>query len=586
MKAARAFAAILVAGALVRLGTWTEVFAGGRIFVTQNDGWYHLRRAALTIADWPHVPRADAMINAPAGGAITWGVLFDWILATLALPWPHALELVGVLLPLVLGVIQLALVYVLVTELSNRRAALIATGIAALLPAIVHYTALGALDHDAFIQTCLLAALVSLVRRRPVLMAIALAAAFLAWAGSIVPLGFVVCALLASREREWFETTAIASIAAAVMIVPWVLTSCWPRDSFEGLSLLHIGALAGVAALSAAAAMFMGSRSQTIIATLMIALAVSLLLAPILIAPFIRGVKFAAGGASIQKDIAEGQPLFMYAGRVDFRPFLVWLTLLPLVALAACRSRFAIGWLVPTLIMAVLHTRFSYDAAIATCVAAAIALDALLPRFEARRVALLATIVLLTIIPAYVPLSGWERVRLFGHPALYHADGLDAVCDRLARRENGVVWAPWWFGHFILWRAQRPVVTSPFLTIGQSNFADAARFYFTRDPDEALRMLQRWHVRYVIVTASAPAIESLAAAARVDPKPLLGAGKSINANAYVGTVQGRLALIGGFGPFVEIDRSAKIVRGPAGPVPLIRVYEINPTTSRSSAPRS
>ena len=529
--------------------SWREVVVAGRIFPTQNDGWYHLRRAAMTIAEWPHVPRFDAMINAPGGGPITWGVFFDWMLATLALPWPRALEWIGAILPLVLGVAQIAMVYLLARDLRNARAGLIAASIAAVLPGVVHYTLFGALDHDPLVELCVLVSLWSLLRGKRLVMAIALAVAFLAWPGAIVSAALVGIVLIVSRNREMFATAAIASLAAAVIIIPWVLTSGWPLASFEGLSLLHVGVLVGLGAIGA-----VGTKNWRLLA---ICAVVLLAIAPFVLTPFIEGVRFAAGAEAIQKDVAEARPL-------DARALLMNLTLLPLFAIAFCRNRFALAWLVPTLVLGVAHARFSYGAAIAACVAGGLAFDTLL--MSSRRAALLACAMFVTMLPAYP--------RILAQRAMFHENGLDAICDRLAKRDEGVVWAPWWFGHFIIWRADKPVVASPFLTIGQSQFDDAARFYFTRDVDEAVRMLERWRVRYVIVTADAPSIESLAAAAHTDPRPLLGRGRSINARAYVQTVQGRLAIIGAFGPFVEIDRSAQTVRGPAGVVPLIRVYRV------------
>ncbi|HKO02288.1 MAG TPA: STT3 domain-containing protein, partial [Thermoanaerobaculia bacterium] len=141
---------ILAAGLALRLGTWSETFANGRVYIDGPDGWYHLHRAAITTSQWPRVPQTDAMLNAPIGGRISWPPLFDGLLATLALPFGagRGLDIAGAFLPPLLGVLQLIAMYALVKRLRGERAGIAAAAVAAVLPGVVRYTLLGALDHD------------------------------------------------------------------------------------------------------------------------------------------------------------------------------------------------------------------------------------------------------------------------------------------------------------------------------------------------------------------------------------------------------------------------------------------------------
>src|SRR2546428_1567480 len=191
--ARRVLIAVIVLGFALRLSVWPRVFSGGRVYLDGPDGYYHLRRAAMTLQHWPLVPNFDPAINYPAGGMISWPPLFDGLLATLALPFrsDHALEIIGAFLPPVLGALQLILLYMLVHSLRSRRAALAAVSVAAILPAVVRYTLLGNLDHDPFFTLCLLLSLVGLARENVALVAAGLACGILGWTGAIVQVAIV-----------------------------------------------------------------------------------------------------------------------------------------------------------------------------------------------------------------------------------------------------------------------------------------------------------------------------------------------------------------------------------------------------------
>src|SRR5947208_3712606 len=162
--ARRVLIAVIVLGFALRLSVWPRVFSGGRVYLDGPDGYYHLHRAAMTLEHWPFVPQFDPAINYPKGGTISWPPLFDGLLATVALTFrsDHALEILGALMPPVLGALQLIVLFMLVHSLRGRRAAIAAVIVAAILPAIVRYTLLGNLDHDPFFTLCLLVSLLGL----------------------------------------------------------------------------------------------------------------------------------------------------------------------------------------------------------------------------------------------------------------------------------------------------------------------------------------------------------------------------------------------------------------------------------------
>src|SRR5438128_780205 len=277
--ARRVLIAVIVLGFALRLSVWPRVFSVGRVYLDGPDGYYHLRRAAMTLQHWPLVPNFDPAINYPQGGVISWPPLFDGLLATLALPVrsDHALEIIGAFLPPVLGALQLIVLFMLVHSLRSRRAALAAVVVAGILPAVVRYTLLGNLDHDPFFSLCLLVSLLGVARENAAFVAIGLACGILGWTGAIVQVVIVTLVVVVLWRRESARALAIGATAAAVIVLPFVLGSSWRGATFEGLSWLHVAALAGAALIGSAVSR---SRGLAVVNAIVV-----LILAPICVRP-------------------------------------------------------------------------------------------------------------------------------------------------------------------------------------------------------------------------------------------------------------------------------------------------------------
>ncbi|HEY8133695.1 MAG TPA: STT3 domain-containing protein [Thermoanaerobaculia bacterium] len=552
--ARRILIAVIAIGFALRLSVWPRVFSDGRVYLDGPDGYYHLWRAAMTMQHWPLVPQFDPALNYPQGGTISWPPLFDGLLATLALPFrsDHALEVIGALLPPILGALQLIVLYMLVHALRNRRAALIAVSVAAVLPAVVRYTLLGNLDHDPFFTLCLLVSLLGLARENRILVAAGLACGTLGWTGAIVQVAIVTAIVVAVRREEMARDLGIGATAAAIIVVPFVIGSAWRGATFEGLSWLHVAALAGAGLVGSAVA-----RSRGLAVANAVAL---LLLLPISIRPFISGAAYAAGDAPILAMVAEAQPLLRLFGTFDLRAMLIRFGLLPVVAVIVIpwlfkreRSRdvfFVTPWLAITLALAFLHSRFSFDAGIALAAFAGIAFDHIKPA--------ILVIALLPILPAYIPIPSLEGFNFYLRPNALRDYQMDRISNWLRARPPGAVLAPWSFGHWIVWLAKKPVVIGPMLSVGQSEFAEGLRFFFLEDPVAAQRFIASHGVRYVIVTPELDSIGARARVAGIDPA------RYQNPRVYARTIGARLTFFGPFNGFREVLRTQ-----------FVRVYEVS-----------
>lgn len=570
----RAFLLLTFAGALLlRLTTWSRTFANGRVYIDGPDGYLHVQRAWEAVNNWPFVPRVERWINWPLGGIVShWAPLFDGLLATIAWPWhtKSAVATAGALSVAVIGVFQIAVLFALVRHLASARAALIACAFAAVLPGVVRYTMAGALDHDPFIELALLVALYGVATGRARYVALGLSAALLTWAGSIIEIAVLVAIVIATRSAPAARAVMIGCVVAAIAILPLALTDPWHHATFEGLTLLQVTAAAGAAFV---ASLF--SRSPRFVS---IALGVvTLPLLPWTAGPFIRGVLYTAGDAPILPLVAEARPLLTLLGTFDVRPMLVRFGLLTLIAAVAvaiwiARRRtfshlFLAAWVVVFLTIAMLHSRFSYDAAIALCAAASIAID---EWFPSRRAAMFAcAVALLPALPAYIQIAGFEPFNFYARPDALRETEMDSICDALrtrhARAGDGVL-APWSFGHWIVWIAEKPVVLSPMLSVGQSEFAGGIGWQFLADAP-AREFLRSHRVGFVIVTPEPKStVVTQARAAGLDPEIAL--------RDYQNSVAARLTFGSGAPGYREILRSRASVGGPFGPTPLVRVYEV------------
>jgi hypothetical protein len=632
---------VLLLGLFCRVVTWKHVFTGDSVVLSGPDAYYHLRRAFATLQNWPAVPQFDYFINAPVGGRISWTPLFDGLLATLALPWRAApevaLERIGAYLPLVLGLLQIVVVFRLLKRLIDVEGALAGALVAAVLPGVVAYTRLGALDHDPLFELAVLLAIdaiVGAVQGGSFLptagqLAFAFVVSVLGFAGSPIGMAVVVLAFvgycLGSREVEcWYRGGRVLSMGATIaafMVTPFVAASSWRAvegATFEGLSLLQLACLVGVGFLGTISATLAKplARSSWWRALAAAQFVVLALLLPESVAGLVAGARYAAGDALLLEGVAEGRSLFYLFGEFDLRPLQARMGLLPFIAVAAIpwwlwrgfhRPQVALlcGWLGVTCAVAWQHSRFTFSASLALAVFAGI-LWAKLRENQSFAVAILVGgLLLLPSGTAYFRVRGWEPFDFKGRVQLLERSGMDEVCRFLRGattpgptwRNPGVapehtVLAPWSFGHWIAWIGRQATVIGPMLTVGQSEFQRAVAFYVETDRASAAEVLNRYRVRYLVIT---PPLDTAIWTAKISGKdvstfvqqdPATGADaillpaamRMMSAHlAYWGTEEKEI--FGSHYPEIsglrEVFRTSSLVPSPFGEsVPQARVFEV------------
>lgn len=640
---------VLVVAAAARLGTWGDVFTDQGTLLGGTDGYYHLRRAYLVTQDWPTVIQFDHLMSVPEGARIQWPPLLDFLLGTVTKVFPGAtastLEVVGAWLPVLLGVLQVAVLAWLLWRLGGVSAAVWGSLIAAVLPGVVRYGLLGALDHDPLIELLMLLVLVAIAgslssaRRTPgarfrdvALMALALAALVLTWAGVVIHIGLTVVVVLAvascaqgepQQLRRLGLTVALGAGGAAILALPFVLGSVWTLTvgaTFEGLSWLQEGALLGLGLLGSLVAWRGWSAGGVGRWPLLLVLLYGsglLVLLPRTVSPLIEGFSFLARSEPFLEAVAESRPLLSLFGELDVRPLLVRLSALPLIypillpwhwrRSPRWPGRLVASWATYTLAIALIQARYSHAAALAAAavfgVTAAAMVEELRSQRRLGRGVVLATVLLIPSLSAYLSLPGFAGHRFYGRPDPLVTSGYRQLCEYLAgtappsrswlhpeQPAQESVLAPWAAGHWIHWLGRRATVANPFGPQGQPAYRDGVNFYFVDNDDEAAAILSRRRVRWVVVDSDLVRLESAARLAGQDPSRYIenaaDGTRGIVLETLMQTVGARLA----FAPAVagrqtslwlnprrelrEVYRSVPNRPGPYGPVPWLRVYEV------------
>ncbi len=130
---------------------WDTTFKNGITVISTDDGVYHMRIIENLIANFPNKISYDPFTNYPFGSTLTWGYIFDFIIGTLAIIFGvNNLNIIGVIVPAIMGVIIVIPIYFIGKELLNKKAGLISAFIVTILPgAFLNRTTIGFVDHHA-----------------------------------------------------------------------------------------------------------------------------------------------------------------------------------------------------------------------------------------------------------------------------------------------------------------------------------------------------------------------------------------------------------------------------------------------------
>jgi dolichyl-phosphooligosaccharide-protein glycotransferase len=459
---ARRFARVLTPLALFGLAFFVRclplqsVFLREGIVLFDPDAYYHMRRIAFSVVNFPKTLSPDAYINHPDGGQPIWTPLFDWCVAALLLPLRSgddvaALERVAVFVPPLLGASTVVVLYFVARRHFGIAPATLAGVILALLSGHSWYSQLGFIDHhaaEALAATAMLGAgmrllanasavdpQVRLKRRGMLVTGACFGVGLLLWPGMLLHVAIVDLALVgfALTRRERADAVAFAWTLAAphgialALVAPLALSTRWTEwGPFSPVVLSAFQpwwmAAACLWSLGCAVAWRLDrtGRSQARRLLTALALAIALLGAsaaafPGLLAAARDPWDWFAGADPFQRSVGESLPLFSHAGglslRIAFARLSAFSLLVPVALLVgALRARRAprpaplllfFWWTFALAAATVVQRRFFNSASVGVALLFALSLTAsyhaLVRRFPRARIPVLAALAVAAI---------------------------------------------------------------------------------------------------------------------------------------------------------------------------------------------
>ncbi|HEX2484859.1 MAG TPA: STT3 domain-containing protein, partial [Myxococcota bacterium] len=521
------------------------VFTREGVLPVDPDAFYHFRRIAYSVRNFPATLAFDPYVNFPRGGEPIWSPAFDLgaaalVRAALGDPEPAAMERLLCWVPPFLGAVHVALLFLIGRRFLSAPAAFAGALLLALLPGHFSYSQLGFVDHHAAVSlagSLVLFAAMAFAARPGVgqgaALTFAFAGALLLWPGSLIHVGVAQAALLAvwlarGERGPSVRTAALLAAAhagAALFVAPfglgrtWLRWGAWSPLVLSGFQPLWLGAGAACFALLAGLYRRTGvSRSRARRAAS--AAAVGAVVAGLVVAAVPELASRGAGdalawlarGEEFQAVVGESQPLLVRAGRVQLWPAVVLLSggfVLGPLAVAALliaarrvrRPELAVLalWSAAFLLLAAIQWRFVADAAAALALLLPAVVDVgLAPAAPLRRRRLALVAFAAGVVLALPALDFYAKRPLIGRTGR-RTMALGLELGRWLRAnspptsgwlgdgplpEYGVL-APWGLGHALRYAAQRPLVQDNFGDdVGEEGFS-AAEAYFSAPSEEA-----------------------------------------------------------------------------------------------------
>jgi len=547
-----------IAAFFIRCYNWSRIFVGGEVHFEEFDPFGHMRRVLLTIAHWPHVPQFDYYTNFPAGAKLAWGPGLDFLLATVSMvlglgaPLEADVERWCALAIPVLGAASVVCAYLLARELIGRGPALLAAAIVVILPLHVFLGLLGRVDHH--VTEPLFASLLWLFFLRSArtgkwrdawLAGLSQALGVLFWPGSILFSTLLLAVLLAEcglaaiarqPESPWLAVGSRALFTSALLTAAVTPLSVWGREgviAYVAASWFQPIALA-VMALTLFLARQVTARFRAGISPLAalgllvgatVVPSTALLAFPAVRATLASGLGYLTTSDPIIRTISESRPPYEGTDFVRFFwLFSYWSLLLPptLVALGFSRStwsagvqgfrrRFVLLLVLLGMGLVLKQTRHSATFILFMPIAVAVALDDVLARVRDPRVRLAAAAAIFVIVSAqpFWFYTGGRSNILRDPPVTPLLEPLTWMRYNTPPTSEGIrpgdvpaygVMGYFGMGMYLNYVARRPNVGTPLAQLPWHDEAirETFRFEFAENEQDAMRILERRRVRYVV----------------------------------------------------------------------------------------
>ena len=129
---------IVIIGIALRLIAGRNTLIQGGVLFDGYDEYYHMRRILFTISHFPNTLWFDSYLNYPKGMDLTWPPLYDQLTAAIAhitfSRTQGAAEMIGAIVPVLIGAVAIAVVYFMIREAFGRNIALLSAFMTSIAP--------------------------------------------------------------------------------------------------------------------------------------------------------------------------------------------------------------------------------------------------------------------------------------------------------------------------------------------------------------------------------------------------------------------------------------------------------------------
>ncbi|MHC1631074.1 MAG: oligosaccharyl transferase, archaeosortase A system-associated [Methanotrichaceae archaeon] len=536
-------------GLILRLIPAKNVLVGGNILFYGYDPFYHMRRILYTVNHFPHTLWFDSYLNYPYGMKLGWPPLFDQLIAGTSLllgaDSQHSVELVGALMPPILGSVTILALYFLAKELFGRRIALLSAFMMAIAPEHVGKTSFGFTDHhvmEALFMVGIILFLVlaiSIEEKRiwfAVLAGFLMAALAYTWTGAPAYLSFFLfyaAAQITFDIKNGVSSKEIVSaLLAAFGIALVLMLPFWNETWIMPSVFAAAGILAYVSLLYVISHIFLEKKIHWAIFPPLVAVLayVSYVLILILdkvvpslpsIYPVLRsGLNYFFGG-NLSQIIVEAAPLYEAVDLISFCGFSLILALIGIGTLiyhffhsGIRRGQLLfLAWTLFTLVLSVAQIRFLYlfSANMAILIGFLFfwTTDQIRKRDWLKSDTSLSKIVPVLLLIIFVLPSAVDSLRIVEEKPAIADDWAKSLqwleentpvtnsFDEPNQIPEYSIFSWWDYGNWILYQSRRPVVANNF----QAGAVDSARFYLSEDEKDTTNILDKRSSRYVITDA-------------------------------------------------------------------------------------
>jgi len=455
---------------------------------------------------------------------IGWLPLFDYVLAVPGIFFGFkATEIFAMIFPVILGVLSTLLVYFISKRLlNNEYFALFSALIFAVTPAVVYISALGFCDHHIWNIFLLLCSIYFLLRDDwlSLLSGVFMILLAFSWVGAPIYATLIALAALVYFNGKKVLITAVCIGVATVSFI---------LKPFLGLAFLIIAAFLIIGYF------VKRFESRKKYATIYYIALCALMVAIVYFLPF-RELWFIKSGI----DYLFGRSMYLPT-IVEARPFKfmeimyilgIFVSFLAMASVLLYRNRFVLTLFVSALLLAILQIRFTEVLAIPVSLYASYTLCVLLDLHEIghsvkeekaksklkerkkskkksnkitkkdNEITLSDKILVLggicfILLPSFIVAirpfdmnESWKNALLWIHE---NTEKTSYYLHPDKKPEYSIL--SWWdYGNWIVYVAKRPVVCNNF----QAGAIDAAKFFTAQSEDEALKIIKKRRVRYII----------------------------------------------------------------------------------------